>query len=36
MSPIYREHNAQEEIAISAVRSVLAAHEKKLSLVEVT
>jgi len=31
-----REHNAQEEIAIAAARSVLNAHQKKLSLVAVS
>mmetsp|Transcript_41317 Transcript_41317/g.83397 ORF Transcript_41317/g.83397 Transcript_41317/m.83397 type:complete len:298 (-) Transcript_41317:21-914(-) len=31
---VISEHNAQEEIAISAVRSVLAAHEQRLTLVE--
>lgn len=31
---VIAEHNAQEEIAVSALRSVLAAHEKKLTLVE--
>lgn len=31
---VIAEHNAQEEVTIAAVRSVLAAHEKKLSLVE--
>lgn len=31
---VMAEHNAQEEVAISAVKSVIAAHEMKLSLVE--
>jgi hypothetical protein len=31
---VIAEHNAQEEVAISAVKAVLAAHQKKLTLVE--
>ena len=30
------EHNAQEEVTLAAVRSLVGAHEKKLTLVEVT